>query len=342
MSDLWWKLGSAFLVLATLIAGLRTPLAPGIPRVSPDYLEYGANSITVTGYNTHFEEAGNDLKIWIENGDAMWCPYEVAVVSNTELRASFSVTDKIANSFFDLYVNTPEDGTLYLPNALLQSKMDVSLNPDKTADCVGELAAHPDAFNFPNQPILNETIRNIFYHVPSWFAMIFIMSVSLVFSIMNLSTGKFKYDMAAGSAAHVGLLFSIIGLATGSVWARFTWGAWWVSDPRLNGAAMAVLIYLAYFVLKSSVNDKEKAARLGAVYNIFAYVMMLVFVMILPRMMDSLHPGVGGNPAFSKYDLDDNMRMVFYPAVIGWIGMAVWIFQIRYRMARLNFKQLMQ
>lgn len=340
MSNYWWKILSAFLVLGTLIFGLRTPLSPGVPMVSPDQLINGATSVTVTGYNTHFKEAEKDLKVWVENGDAQFCPYELAVVDDTHLRASFSVTDKIENAFFDLYVNNPIDGTLYLPNALLQNGMEVSLHPDKTENCVGELAPQPDGFDFPNQPILNETIRNIYYHVPSWFAMLFVMSLSLIFSIMNLSTGKFKYDIAAGSAAHVGLLFAIIGLSTGSLWARFTWGAWWVSDPRLNGAAMAVLIYLAYFILKSSVNDKEKAARLGGVYNIFAYVMMIVFVMILPRMMDSLHPGVGGNPAFSKYDLDDNMRAVFYPAVIGWIGMAVWIFQIRYRMGKLNFKQL--
>lgn len=342
MSHYWWKIASALLVLASLIFGLRTPLAPGVPKVSPDQLNYGANSIAVTGYNTHFLAGQEDLKIWIENGDAVYCPYELAIVDNTHLRASFSVTDKVENAFFDLYVNNPIDGTMYLPNALLQNGIEVSLNPDKTEDCVGNLAPQPDSFDFPNLPILNETIRNIFYHVPTWFAMLLVMSISLVFSIMNLATGRYRYDIAAGAAAHVGLLFAFIGLATGSIWARFTWGAWWVSDPRLNGAAMAVLIYLAYFILKSSVNNKEKAARLGGVYNIFAYVMMIVFVMILPRMMDSLHPGVGGNPAFSKYDLDDNMRAVFYPAVLGWLGMSVWLFQIKYRMARLNFKQIMQ
>jgi len=147
-------------------------------------------------------------------------------------------------------------------------------------------------------------------------------------------------DLGASAAAEVGLVFAFIGLATGSIWARFTWGAWWVNDPRLNGAAIAVLIYLAYFVLKSSVNDESKAARLGAVYNIFAFVMMLVFVMVLPRMTDSLHPGVGGNPAFSQYDLDDNMRIVFYPAVLGWIGVSYWVYQVRERIARLRVKKL--
>jgi len=93
--------------------------------------------------------------------------------------------------------------------------------------------------------------------------------------------------------------------------------------------------------LKSSINDKEKSARLGAVYNIFAFTMMILFVMVLPRMTDSLHPGVGGNPAFSQYDLDDNLRLVFYPAVFGWIGMAVWIFDVRYRIMKLRYRELL-
>ena len=66
---------------------------------------------------------------------------------------------------------------------------------------------------------------------------------------------------------------------------------------------------------------------------------MLVFIMILPRLTDSLHPGNGGNPVFGKYDLDNHMRMVFYPAVIGWTLLAVWIAEIRIRIKRLKDEQ---
>jgi heme exporter protein C len=342
MSIAWWKWLSALTVLITLIVGLKAPLSPGIPAVSPDKLDYGATGVTITGYNTHFKEAEGSLQVWLKNGEAIFCPYEMAIVDENTMRASFSVTEVIDGAFFDLYVNNDVDGTLYLPQALLQSGMEVDLNPDVKEDCRKEISVtETDAYNFPNQPILNETIRNILIHVPSWFAMIFVMLLSLIFSIRFLNSSQMEFDTRAETAAHVGLLFAFIGLATGSIWARFTWGAWWVSDPRLNGAALGVLVYLAYFVLKSSVNDKEKSARLGAVYNIFAFTMMILFVMVLPRMTDSLHPGVGGNPAFSQYDLDDNLRLVFYPAVIGWIGIALWIFDVRYRMMRLRMKELL-
>lgn len=338
MTHYWWKILSAILVILAVVVGLKTPLSPGIPSTSPDRLNNGVTSVRIKGYNTHFTDSPESISIWVENGSSRFCPYEVSVLSDTEIRATFSITGQIQEAFFDLYVSNSVDGTLYLPSAFLQNGLEVVSAPKNQNSCEINPQKGEGAFNFPNQPILNETIRNLLYHVPSWFAMIFIMLISLIRSIQYLSGGNMVRDMGASAAAEVGLVFGFIGLATGSIWARFTWGAWWVNDPRLNGAAVAVLIYLAYFVLKSSVNDEAKAARLGAVYNIFAFVMMFVFIMVLPRMTDSLHPGVGGNPAFSQYDLDDNMRLVFYPAVLGWIGVSYWIYQIRERMSRISFK----
>lgn len=191
----------------------------------------------------------------------------------------------------------------------------------------------------PRLDILNETIRNVYYHVPVWFAMLFMMALSLIQSLRHLQTGSLLHDAKAANAAVVGLFFSIPGLLTGSLWARFTWGTWWTfQDPKLNGVAISILIYLAYFILRLSVDDEQKRARISAVYNVFAFVMMNVFIMILPRLTDSLHPGNGGNPAFGKYDLDDNMRLVFYPAVIGWVLFSYWMYEIKNRLTFLQHK----
>ncbi|MDR9374349.1 MAG: cytochrome c biogenesis protein [Schleiferiaceae bacterium] len=188
----------------------------------------------------------------------------------------------------------------------------------------------------PALPILHETIRVLYYHVPMWFAMIALMSGSLVYSIMHLRDGQALSDVRAREMAMTGFVLAGLGLVTGSVWARFTWGAFWVNDPKLNGTAVTMLIYLAYFVLRQAVEDGQKRGRLGAVYNIFAYVMMIVFIGILPRLTDSLHPGNGGNPGFNKYDLNNNMRPVFYSAVLGWILVGFWISQLRVRYQRLK------
>lgn len=188
----------------------------------------------------------------------------------------------------------------------------------------------------PRRDILNESIRNLYFHVAMWFAMIAMMGTSLVYSVKHLSNNSLNSDARAHLFAEMGLVFSILGIITGSIWAKFTWGAFWTNDAKLNGTAITILIYLAYFILRGSLDDREKRARISAVYNVFAFVLMIVFIGILPRLTDSLHPGNGGNPAFSQYDLDSNMRMVFYPAVLGWILFGVWVAGIRYRIYSIN------
>jgi heme exporter protein C len=194
----------------------------------------------------------------------------------------------------------------------------------------------------PRLPILHETIRNLYFHVTMWFAMIFVLGASVVSSIKYLSTSRIEDDMRAEHYANVGILLGSLGILTGSLWARFTWGGWWVNDPKLNGAAISILIYMAYVVLRNSMDEEQKRARVASVYNIFAFVMLIVFLLVYPRMnkVDSLHPGNGGNPAFSSYDLDSNMRLVFYPAVAGWIMMGMWLANLSYRAAILKYNQL--
>lgn len=190
----------------------------------------------------------------------------------------------------------------------------------------------------PRLPILNETIRNLFYHVTMWFTMILLMAASIYFSIRYLQTGNREFDFKSSACINSGLLFGMLGLITGSVWARNTWGAWWVSDAKLNGTAAAMLVYFAYLILRSSIEDETKRARIAAVYSIFSFTLMLAFILVLPRMTDSLHPGNGGNPGFSTYDLDSKMRTVFYPAVIGWTMLGAWITQLNVRIRKIEFE----
>lgn len=192
----------------------------------------------------------------------------------------------------------------------------------------------------PARFILNESIRNLYFHVPIWFAMITLMGISAWTSIMYLGNSKMKQDIIAAETANTGIAFSVLGILTGMLWARYTWGTWWTTDTKLNGVAITFLIYVAYFILRSSIEDDQKKARISAIYNIFAFVMMIVFIMILPRMKASLHPGNGGNPGFNSYDLDSTMRLVFYPAVIAWILMGLWIAQIRIRLQVITKKAL--
>src|SRR5690606_21350191 len=114
----------------------------------------------------------------------------------------------------------------------------------------------------------------------------------------------------------------------------------WSNDPKQNSAAIAFLVYCAYMVLRNSIEEEQKRAKISAVYNIFAVPIMIVLLFILPRMTDSLHPGSGGNPAFGAYDLDNLMRLVFYPACLGWILIGVWIAALRVRIRMIERKHI--
>ncbi|MCO5231372.1 MAG: cytochrome c biogenesis protein [Chitinophagales bacterium] len=179
----------------------------------------------------------------------------------------------------------------------------------------------------PQLPILEESIRNLFFHVPMWFSMMFLMLLSLIFSLVYLANFQPKYDVYAANFAKVGFFMGTLGILTGMVWAKVTWGAWWVfAEVKLNAAAAALLVYSAYFILRSSFNDPESKAKFSAVYSIFAFVMFMVLINVIPRLAtSSLHPGNGGNPGFNSYDLDNHLRLVFYPAVFGWIGLGFWL-----------------
>ncbi len=180
----------------------------------------------------------------------------------------------------------------------------------------------------PSLPILNETVRNLYYHVPLWFGMVVLLLVSMIYAIKYLKTNETKNDIYSISFAQIGIFYGVLGILTGSIWAKFTWGSFWTNDPKLNAAAIGMLIYFAYLVLRSSFTDIYQRAKISAVYNIFSYMIFIPLIFVLPRLVDSLHPGNGGNPGFNSYDLDNNMRLVFYPSVIAFILLGTWISQV--------------
>jgi len=191
----------------------------------------------------------------------------------------------------------------------------------------------------PVKPILNETIRNLYFHVAMWFPMMLFMLVSVIYSVKYLRSQDLVHDWHAVEFANTGILFGMLGLITGAVWANYAWGKPWSNDPKQIGAAIAILIYFAYLVLRNSLTDLDKRARVGAVYNIFAFAMLFPTLWIVPRLVESLHPGGMGNPALSSKDLDSRMRIIFWlGAVPGWALLGLWITTLRIRIKKLEEK----
>src|SRR5687768_4751512 len=203
----------------------------------------------------------------------------------------------------------------------------------------------------PRLPALQETIRNLYFHVCMWFAMMILFTVSVVNSIRYLRTLNLKYDIYARQFAAVGIVFGVLGYATGAIWMSYTWAdpnnpafesfSAIAREPKLIGAAIALLIYFAYMILRDSISDLDKRARISSVYNIFAFAMLIPSIWILPRQLPSLHPGGEGNPALNFRDTDSSMRMVFYPAVIGWTLLGIWITTLKIRLSLVKEKRML-
>ena len=337
MRQIWWRLLCIFLLGFVVIFSFLVPLGPGLIDVDNADLSAGLQERLIIGYNTHFEAEDNQLQVFLAQDSTFLCTEIVKVDAENRVRVLIDVPDSLQNRSFSVFVNNTIDGTLLLENAFFASGSKVAENAQFAGCKVIVTNNENTLFAFPFQPTIFETIRNLMFHVPMWFTMFVLMFMGFWTSIQYLVKSKPIYDVRAESAVKVGIVFCILGLITGSLWARFTWGAWWVSDPQLNGAFITFLIYAGYLILRRSIEDEKKRGRVAAVYSIFAYLILFILLMVLPRFTESLHPGKGGNPGFNSYDLDSSLRMVFYPAVIGWILLGIWFYSIQIRMNRIRY-----
>ena len=339
----WWKALAVLILLYAFTVGMLVPLKPGIVEVNPSRARVGQSiSLQVEGYNTQYSKGAEALRAWLKVDDTHAIKAsKVNVLSDQMVALNFDIPDQLPGTATvkdaTLILDDPTNGTTLMPSAVFLSQD----SPDPNAgaalwtasiDQLNEL----DRMSFPFRNILAETVRNTYFHVPLWFGMIIIFLVSMVYSWKYLRNSKRMDDNYAVALTKVGILFGILGLVTGALWARWTWGQFWSWDVKQNMSAIAMLIYMAYFVLRNSFDDFEKQARLSAVYNIFAFAALIPLLFVIPRMTDSLHPGNGGNPGFGGEDLDNTMRMVFYPAIIGWTLLGFWLAQLVYRIEQLR------
>lgn len=348
MKGLWWKVSGVLILVYVMIAGMLWPLKPGITQVEPRSVKTGQQiTLQVEGYNSFYTQAGGELRAWLKLDDAHFLAAQnIQVTSDRELEATFQIPKALPSDQkvqeLTLVLDSPVDGTSLLPSAVFvtQEVVNPQLREQVWQNSQLDNLHSKSGITFPFRNILGETIRNTYFHVALWLAMVALFIAALVYSIRYLNNFNPEFDRRARAFTSVGVFYGILGIVTGAIWAKNTWGAYWSWDVKQNMTAIALLIYFAYFVLRNAFEDQEKKARLAAVYNIFAFVALIPLIYVIPRMTDSLHPGAGGNPAFGSQDLDNTMRMVFYPAVIGWTLLGLWIAQLSFRAERLQAKVL--
>jgi heme exporter protein C len=170
--------------------------------------------------------------------------------------------------------------------------------------------------------------------------MIVCFLVSSIYALKFLRKNQVKDDLISKEYVLVGIGFGCLGMITGMEWANIAWGAPWSNDPKQVGAALCLLVYFAYIVLRNSVKDPDKQARLSAVYNVFAFALLVPLLFIIPAHFKSLHPGTDSKPFEALYTQAAGFRRVSVPAMFAWILLGVWVFNLRIRTKKLQNPEL--
>jgi heme exporter protein C len=195
---------------------------------------------------------------------------------------------------------------------------------------------------------LGALARIIYFHVPMSWVGVLAYLMAMVYGIMYLKKRDLSYDTKASISAELGLVFTILATVTGSIWAKVSWGSFWNWDPRETSIFILLLIYGAYFALRSAIEVEERKATLSAVYVIFAFFTVPFFIFIMPRLLPSLHPGSADDPESPaggpvvKMQMDVTMRYVFFASLAGFTALYVWIFKISTRLQEVIRKKNIQ
>ena len=310
---MWWKILLFLWISLLSTVGIVTPIAGGLGELG---MMAQMDASKVLPVKIHFVGEGSAVDGgWLITGrDA----------DGREADFLFASRDQLPKG---------EDG------ALLRARYN---HEEHRVGVVKVLGGYP-SFSFPYIPGLEERAKIIFFHVPmSWMTVVAFL-VSMWYGIRYLRRKDMEDDFRSALSAGLGLLFCILATSTGSLWAKFNWGSFWNWDPRETSIFVLLLVYGAYFALRSAVEVEEKKASLSAVYAIIAAATVPFFVFIMPRIMPGLHPGsaadVNAGPVVSSGGMDAAMRVVLYSMLAGFLVLYGWLMSIRLRIHRISLKR---
>lgn len=194
-------------------------------------------------------------------------------------------------------------------------------------------------FFTPVEAVMGPVQKIFYFHVAASWAGMLSFIIAAVSGGMYLFTRRFKWDWLSLSAVEIGIVFGLITLVSGMIWAQPIWNTWWVWDPRLTTTAIMELIFAAYFILRSSLDSAEKRARLGAVYALLAVVTVpLTFFSI--RLFRTIHPVViaTGSSGGAGFSMSARMLRAFFSSLVTFTVLLSALLWHRFRLARAQWQ----
>ncbi len=314
MTSSWWKILLLVWLSLCIVASLLPPIAGHIADLAASYRMNPAQSVPV--------------KVAL-SGKANAILDPALGKFSCEARDATGAT---AFLYFDAKPADFDKASSYIVEATYDNRNHGLL--------VARIVATDPGFTLPYILGLGERARIIIYHVPMAWMTVIAFLVSMVYGIRYLKTKELELDTKSAISSGLGLLFCVLATVTGSIWAKFNWGSFWNWDPRETSIFVLLLVYGAYFALRSAIDIEEKRASLSAVYSVMAFVTVPFFIFIMPRIMPGLHPGssddTNAGPVLSSGGMNAAMRVVLYSTLAGYILLYAWLMQIKIRVFRLK------
>ena len=195
-------------------------------------------------------------------------------------------------------------------------------------------------FYAPKEAVMGNVQKVFYFHVAAgWVGMLGFLVAAIAGGIY-LAKGNRKWDIVGLASVEIGMVFAFINVVTGSIWARPIWNTWWTWDPRLTTATIMLLIYAAYLMLRSGIEDPDRRARFGAVYAIVGF-LSVPLTFFSARLFRTIHPVVIGTNqpgAEGAFDMTADMRLVFFFSLITFSLIFIDLLWHRIRLGRLQDK----
>jgi len=190
----------------------------------------------------------------------------------------------------------------------------------------------------PMEAVMGQVQRVFYFHVSTaWVGMLGFLAAAVA-GIAYLRTQDQKWDIVEVAAVEISLVFFLIAIVLGSIWARPIWNTWWTWDPRLTTAAITELIYVAYFMLREGIEDGDRRARFGAVYTLIGAISVPITFLSIRLVDRTIHPVVVGSGQGETLPLSADMKVAFFFALFTFTVIFIDLFWNRIRMGWLAQK----
>jgi heme exporter protein C len=195
-------------------------------------------------------------------------------------------------------------------------------------------------FYAPVEAVMGLVQKVFYFHVSAgWVGMLGFVVAAIAGGIYLVKSNR-KWDLVSLAAVEIGMVFAFINVVTGSIWARPIWNTWWTWDWRLTTATIMLLIYAAYLMLRSGIEDPDRRARISAIYAIVG-VLSVPLTFYSARLLRTIHPVVIGTNqpgAEGAFAMTSDMKMVFFFSLFTFTLIFIDLLWHRVRLGRLQDK----